>query len=224
VVSENRGGEFVNVTDQLNLPPVPNVMGANYGDVNNDGRLDLLLGTGSPPPTGLAYNRLFINQGQTFKDVSKKSVFSYLTRGHGIGVGDLDEDGESEIVQSQGGVFGGNRHHNSYFDVPGTSNNWLHLRLIGIQSNRDAVGARVALKLKGPSGATRTLHRTVRAGGSFGGSSYRLEFGLGQATEIQKIKVSWPRIPRSTEVFHDLEINTFYTLTEGESQPVQTRP
>jgi hypothetical protein len=63
--------------------------------------------------------------------------------------------------------------------------------LRGSTSNRAAIGTRVEVVIETPGGR-RTLHRTVSAGGSFGNSSLQLEIGLGDATAIEHINVTWP--------------------------------
>ena len=68
---------------------------------------------------------------------------------------------------------------------------FLKVHLVGVDSNRDAVGARVALFLRGD--LDRPLTRTVRAGDSFlSQSSKRLHFGLGDRSEIDRLEVTWP--------------------------------
>lgn len=225
IIYENRGdGFFKNVSEELNLPKVPNVMGANYGDINNDGRLDLLLGTGSPPPSGLAYNRLFLNERKTFREVSKQSGFSSLLKGHGIGIGDLNYDGKKEIYQSLGGVHANDRRANALFTVSETKGNWLYLKLRGTESNRDAIGARVSIKTTLPDGSYRTIHRTVDSGGSFGDSSFRLEVGLGNARDVSRVKIRWPNHQQTTQIFENLSKNNFYRMIEGKSSPEKINP
>src|SRR5260221_10628028 len=66
--------------------------------------------------------------------------------------------------------------------------NWVQLKLIGVKSNRDAIGARVTLKAGG-----QTQIREVNGGKGYSGqSSLRLHFGIWQATRIDSVEIRWP--------------------------------
>ena len=126
-------------------------------------------------------------------------------------------------------------------DTPGTGH-FLALKLVGSRSNRDAIGARVEVVLGGQrsevtdrksevrsrtsEGATGSaplatrqlpLIKTLRAGEGFlGQSSKWLHFGLGAATDIERVVVRWPR--GHTETFQDLAADHRYQIVEGTGQ------
>ena len=65
------------------------------------------------------------------------------------------------------------------FENPGHGNDWLGVKLVGVKSNRAAIGARITVDGRGRDGATRSIHRTVNSGGSFGASPLEQHIGLG---------------------------------------------
>jgi hypothetical protein len=124
--------------------------------------------------------------GLRFIDVTKQYGAALVAprAGRGLATGDFDNDGRVDLIVSgnnQAAMLLQNR-------VP-SPNHWLTIQLVGTRSNRDGVGARVRLKT---AVGIQELERT-------GGSSYlsspdpRLHFGLGKATTVEQIEVSWPR-------------------------------
>jgi hypothetical protein len=98
-------------------------------------------------------------------------------------------------------------------------NHWIGLVLRGTQSNRDAIGARVTLRV----GQARMVQE-VRSGSSYLSSSdLRLHFGMGVNTHVDAIEVRWPN--GETEQFPGTNVDRFLTLTEGTGQapPSATR-
>jgi hypothetical protein len=98
-------------------------------------------------------------------------------------------------------------------------NHWIGLVLRGTQSNRDAIGARVTLRV----GQARMVQE-VRSGSSYLSSSdLRLHFGMGVNTHMDAIEVRWPN--GETEQFPGTNVDRFLTLTEGTGQapPSATR-
>ena len=95
----NRGdGRFDDVTIEARLDRVLLAMGANFGDLDNDGFLDLYVGTGAPDLEALTPNRMFRNlDGRIFQDVTTSGGFGHLQKGHGISFGDLDNDGDQDV-------------------------------------------------------------------------------------------------------------------------------
>ena len=92
-------------------------------------------------------------------------------------------------------------------------NGYLALRLQGNQGNRDAIGARVSVRLQGESSAQS---KTLRAGDGFlSQSSKWLHFGLGKNALIDRVEVRWPGGDAPTEVFEGVEPNRFHLLQEG---------
>lgn len=213
----NRGdGTFEDVTKTAGLWKVLHAMGSNYGDLDNDGYLDLLIGTGDPYLGTLIPNRAFRNDaGRSFQDVTASGGFGQLQKGHAVAFGDLNEDGAQDVYEVMGGVYTGDHYPNQLFANPGHGNHWLKLRLAGVESNRAAIGARVKVVIR-EAGAERAIHRVVGTGGSFGGNPLRLEVGLGQAAEIVRVEVFWPRTGR-TQVLTNLALDRSYAVTEGES-------
>ncbi|MEM7587745.1 MAG: VCBS repeat-containing protein, partial [Acidobacteriota bacterium] len=156
---------FEDVAPRIGLDRVLVTMGANFGDLENDGYLDFYAATGNTQMQTLMPNRMFRNAaGQRFQEVTSAGGFGHLQKGHGIAFGDLDHDGDQDIYAVMGGSHSGDGFHNALFENPGSDNRWISLELVGVRANRSAIGARIELLLETPKG-TKTLRRTVSSGG-----------------------------------------------------------
>lgn len=190
----NRGdGSFENIAREAGLdhPYLP--MGANFGDIDNDGFLDIYLATGDPNYETLMPNVMLHNVGGGgFENITYAAGLGHLQKGHGVAFADLDHDGDQDLYNQLGGFYPGDKFHNALFLNPGNANHHLSIELVGTKSNRSAVGARLAVTVNTPQGL-RTIHRAVGSVSSFGGSpTARQGIGLGDASAIEKVEVTWP--------------------------------
>ena len=150
--------------------------------------------------------------------------------GKGLAHGDLDGDGYVDLVGTNSmGLIWGNRDQTYLIPVPGPvfvwmngggDNHWITLRLRGRMaidgtgSNADGVGARVLLKaLVHPREELLVQLQEVRAGSSYLSlDSIDLEFGLGQATEVDYIEILWPSGRR--QVLENVPVDQVLLVTE----------
>lgn len=210
----NRDGTFKDMTKEANLDKVLLSMGANFGDLDNDGYLDFYAGTGDPDYRMLIPNRMFRNHGgKYFQDVTTSGGFGHLQKGHGISFGDIDNDGDQDIFIVVGGWFTGDIFQNALFQNPGFDNHWITLSLEGVRSNRSAIGSRIRVVVNTKAGK-RDIYATVSTGGSFGSSSLQQEIGLGEATSIDFIEITWSATNR-VQRFNGLKMDGVYKIVEG---------
>jgi hypothetical protein len=206
---------YVTQTAKPSLPFVG--WGTGFFDYDNDGWLDLFVANGHVYPqvgrTGLqtTYRQrplLYRNRRDgTFTECAAEHgpALSAPGVGRGAAFGDLDNDGDLDIVVSDldGAPTilrndGGNR------------NNFLVIDLAGTNSNRSALGARVKVT---SGGFVQTDER--RGGGSYlSQNDTRLHFGLEKRGRVDTVQVRWPS--GGTQVFANLPVNAFVRLTEGD--------
>ena len=213
----NRNGTFSDITAQAGLGQPLFTMGFNFGDLDNDGFPDLYLATGEPEFASIIPNRVFHNEGDgRFRDVTTAGGFGNLQKGHAVAFGDLDNDGDQDIYAVLGGAYEGDVFPNELFENPHNElgRSWTTLLLQGVQSNRNAIGARIRVTVETPNGK-RDFHSTVCTGGSFGSSSLRQEMGLGDATGIAQVEVIWPATG-AKQIFTDVPLNKAVRLVEGQ--------
>jgi len=217
----NKGdGTFEDVTKPAGLYRVVPAMGLNFGDLDNDGWLDLYLGTGNPDLGTLIPNRMFRNaDGRAFQDVTTAGNFGHLQKGHAIAFGDVDNDGDQDVFEEMGGAYLADKAYSALYLNPGEGNHWLRLELEGVRSNRSAIGARIKVELRAASGM-RHLYRTVGSGGSFGCSPMRAEIGLRDAKGIASVEVFWPATGRSQRLTGMLRDRT-YRIREDATSAVE---
>lgn len=184
-------------------------------DYDNDGWLDLFL-CGSPLdkgdglPSALFHN---LQDGGTFADVSDQSGMTgeYWTRAGAYG--DFDRDGAVDFYvvnyDQPAALYHNNNVHNNNVGA-----NWLTVRLAGVLSNRDALGAKVRLTTIDQSGVGQTQVRQIQSGGSLGaGNDIAAYFGLGNAAMVERLEIDWPS--GLTQVLTDLPINRAISVTEA---------
>jgi hypothetical protein len=214
----NRGdGSFEDVTASVDLDRVAITMGANFGDLDNDGWSDLYLGTGDPDYRSLVPNRMFrSNAARAFQDVTTSGGFGHSQKGHAIAFADLDNDGDQEIYANLGGAMTGDWYYDALYENPGHGNAWITLRLEGREANRSAIGSRIRVDVEGPSGE-RSIHASVGSGGSFGASSLQAEIGLGDAERIRAVELLWAG-SGLRQRFEGLPLNRISSIREGEAQ------
>ena len=202
------------MTSAARLDRVLLVMGANFGDLDNDGHPDLYLGTGAPDYRTLMPNRMFRNNGDgAFQDVTTAGGFGHLQKGHGIAFADVDADGDQDVYAVMGGWYTGDVFPNVLFENPGHGNHWITLRLRGTRANRSAIGARIKVTVRVPNGS-RQIHALTGTGGSFGSASLQQEIGLGKAEAIEEIEIWWPG-QEGRQVFRGPEMDRAYLAEEG---------
>lgn len=208
---------FVDQTESYGLDRPIFAMGANFGDLDNDGFLDFYLGTGAPDFSTVVPNRMFRNvDGKRFEEVTSAGSFGHIQKGHGIAFADLDCDGDQDIYQVLGGAYEGDRFTNVLYENPISRNNWIVVELEGKTSNRNGIGCRIQVDLDNG----QSIYRTVGTGGSFGASSLQQEIGLGDA-QIKRLTVRWTS--GEEESFSRIEINQKIRIVEGAGD-IQIRP
>jgi hypothetical protein len=209
----NHDGTFTDVTKQMHLDRAILVMGSSFGDLDNDGWLDIYLGTGTSELEALLPNRMFRNSGgQDFQDVTTSGGFGHLQKGHAVAFGDIDNDGDEDVFEEMGGALPGDSYQSALYENPGHGGHWITLELQGVTTNRAAFGARIDVTAETPSGA-RHIYRTVGYQSSFGGNPIRQHIGLGDATAITQIEVTWPA-SKTLQKFTNVGMDGTYLVKE----------
>ena len=213
----NGDGTFTDVTTQAGLARTYGAMAAQYGDVDNDGYLDIYLGTGAPPMDTYEPNKLLWNTGMgTFLDVTESAGVGNLGKGHGATFSDYDNDGDLDLFAPIGGALAGDRQPNSFYRNNGTPHHWVKLRLIATTSNPDAIGARVQVTTE-----LGNYYRAVATGTGLGSmNDPMIMVGLGAATRVEQVTIDWPSGVR--QEFSDLAADQVIEITEGNATLRQT--
>jgi len=213
----NVGDRFEDVTARAGLAHVAPAMGAGFGDIDNDGWLDIYLGTGAPSYAAVMPNRLFRNRGDgTFSDVTTATGTGHLQKGHGVAFADLDEDGDEDIVTNIGGFVAGDTYNRVVFQNPGHGHGFVRLRLRGTRSNRDGIGAKLLLEVEGRDGTRRLVHHVVGSGGSFGASPLLQNIGVGDARRVVSLEIRWPG-SGTRQVLHGVPMGEVVGVREGDA-------
>jgi enediyne biosynthesis protein E4 len=216
---QNRGGgSFDEVTLEAGLGHNTRYVGWGTGffDFNLDGWKDLALFNGHVFPEieklgidihykdrAILYENL---RNGKFRDISREAGPAFLEKhsSRGAAFGDFDNDGVIEIA-----INNQNETPSLLKELDNPPGHWVILKLVGRQSNRSAIGARVKLTSDG-----RAQYAEVRSGGSYlSQSDLRLHFGLGSATRIQKIEISWPNGAR--QMLEDQRCDQIITVREN---------
>lgn len=212
----NGDNTFTEVSLQTNLTEPVATMGCNFGDLDNDGFLDFYLATGDPDFFSIVPNKMYHNvNGQRFEDVTFSGGFGHIQKGHAIGFGDLDMDGDQDIYAVMGGAVEGDVFRNLLFENPmGNKNNWINIVLEGRKSNRSAIGAKIVITID-ENGKERKIYNTVDSGASFGGNSLMAEIGLGKASVIKELEIKWPYHTKAFSMFRNVGVNQSIKIVEG---------
>jgi hypothetical protein len=200
--------------------------GAGWLDFDRDGWLDLFVANGGvatiealarandPFPLRMT-PQLYRNLGNgRFEDVSSRAgtVFTIADVGRGAAFGDIDNDGDTDIV-----IANDNGRLRLLVNNTRNQNHWLGLRLVtasGLDRAtppvRDALGAQVQIvRTAGP-----TLWRRARADGGYASANDpRVLIGLGPSSEAPRVKVTWPS--GRVEEFAGVPIDRYTMLKEG---------
>ena len=121
--------------------------------------------------------------GQGFREISAQAGVDNDLDGRGIAMGDFNNDGRLDLFQTnadQPALF--------YQGATEGGGNWIQFQLTGVQSNRDAIGARIKLTAGG-----LTQIREIDGGNGYAGQSMRrAHFGLGAAKRVDEVEIHWP--------------------------------
>jgi hypothetical protein len=214
---------WVDVTAEVGLDDIHATMGLSYGDFDADSFPDLLLSTGAPEYDALEPNTAYHNEGgRWFSDVTAAMGTGSLQKGHGISFGDVDGDGDQDLLVQLGGAFQGDVAPNQLFVNPTNEGPHVHrhtvtLRLEGVTVARSALHARI--RVVTPSG---DRWHVVGETGSFGNASLPVEVGLGDDDVVERVEIDWPN-GAGTEVLEDVPVDHVVDVRQGEGV-VATRP
>ena len=190
--------------------------GTRFMDYNNDGARDIFMANGHVLDNIQRYHAdtryaepklMFHNNGQgIFENVSDRLGLDFqLPRvSRGAAVGDFDNDGDLDILVNNNGQAPQLLRNDG-----GNANHWLEILLVGTQSNRDGVGARLKV-----SAGDLILYDQRKGGMSYqSAQDPRLHFGLGQHSTVDAVEILWPS--GTTTKLASLESNRIIAIKEG---------
>jgi hypothetical protein len=168
--------------------------GAGIFDFDNDGTKDLFTANSDILDNSMELahrpfalpNRVFHNQGNlTFEDTSSKAGASFQVAAphRGGAFGDLNNDGKIDAV-----ITALNGPPEIWLNRSSNQNHWIIVKLVGVKSNRDGLGTKIKITT-----ASGTQYNQATTAVSYNSSSdKRVHFGLGLASVVDSIELTWP--------------------------------
>lgn len=185
--------------------------GTKFFDYDNDGWVDLFVANGHVYPQIPTFQqRNFVHKNKrdgTFTEVAEQlgAPFKEKRTGRGAAFGDLDNDGDIDIVLNNLGGTGQLLRNDG-----GNANNAVLIKAVGVKSNRSGVGAMVKIVA-----GDLTQKDEVRSGDSYlSQSDLRQHFGLEKRTKIDLIEIRWPS--GGVDKVTGAKVNKILTIKEGQ--------
>ena len=192
--------------------------GLKYFDYDNDGLIDLILANGHPDDMINEYSLhvtykepllLFHHEKDgKLHNVSDRggTAFRKMFAARGLSVGDYDNDGALDVIIANNGGAPVLLKNNA-----AKGNNWLGVRLEGVDCNRDAIGARIYWTAEG-----KRRYRSKNNGGSYlSAHDLREVLGIGTAAKVDELEIHWPAPSKRIEKLADLPVNRYVHIIEG---------
>ncbi len=196
--------------------------GAVFFDYDNDGYEDLYVASGYLDTDDVNRreqpNLLFRNNGAgAFEDVSAVSGAADWDAGRGVAYADFDGDGCLDLfLVNMGRSADKGEPARLYRNRCDWGNNWLIISLQGTSSNRDGVGARIALSAPGIRGGRPQIREVAAGSSSSSQNMLPVHFGLGSAAAVDEITVWWPS--GAIQTLRNVASNQKLTVTEPQRQ------
>jgi hypothetical protein len=218
------GGNYIDVALQSGVGMASKDklgFGCVFLDADLDGTLDLAVLNGHIDDTvrnvsGVGYAQppqLFLNTGKgTFLDVAAEvgGGFSQPKVGRGLAYGDFDRDGDLDLL-----ITTNNGPAYLYRNDQTSKHRSIRFRLVGTQSNRDAIGASLKI-FRGASSQSCW----VKGGSSYlSQSELPVTFGLGKGEQIDRLVIEWPS--GRTEEYKNLTAGRSYDCVESKGITAQ---
>jgi len=201
----NGDGSFTKITNGAIVTDISNGHGCGWADYDNDGYLDLFVAN------RFGRNFLYHNNGDgTFGRVATGIVPNDPADAVAGAWADYDNDGFPDLFVTE---F--NSNNNRLYRNNGNNHAWLTVKLEGRWSNRSAIGAKVRVKAV-IGGKPIWQLREISGGGGLGSQNdLRAGFGLGDATQVDLVRIEWPSA--IVQEFYDVAPRQFLTLIEPEA-------
>ena len=208
--ANNGDGTFTKITDDIVVSDWGDSRGSAWADVDKDGDLDLFVANAENQ-----HNCFYVNLGNgAFQKQTSSDISTDYGQSTGASWCDYDNDGDMDLF-----VTNHNGEENDLYRNLGTENHWINIKLVGSNSNRAGIGARVSVKAKIDTCESRWQLREISGQAQSSQCCMNETFGLGAATIIDSIRVQWPS--GKIQVLTDVAVNQFLEINEAE--PIFTR-
>ena len=205
--SNNGDGNFIKITTGDIVNDGGYSGGSSWGDYDNDGDLDLFVANGGQS------NFLYSNNGDgTFTKIITGNVVNSGGLSNSCSWCDYDNDGDLDLF-----VANEEDEDNFLYQNNGNDNNWINIQCVGVASNTSAIGAKVRVKATINGNSVWQMREISGQTGYANQNSLNDEFGLGNATIIDSIKIEWPS--GIVQILNNVAINQFLIVTEPPYAP-----
>ena len=207
LLKNNGDGTFTNVAEETGTTFNSLAWGAVFLDADNDTLLDLYVSGGFDGSIGSFLSAAFYHQQNDGIFVIPQNIgFENDTRkSFSNAIGDINNDGKPDII-----VCNDTENNFLWENKTTNTNNWLKVKLEGVTTNRDGIGNTIEIFING-----RSKYRYTLAGeGYISQNSYHEFFGLGEATEVDYVKVTWTGT-NTEDIIYDVNANQSITIKEG---------
>lgn len=198
-------GTFQKVQNNIVTQQSGDSHGVAWVDLNNDGYLDLYITNDQ----GASF--LYMNNGAgNFSRKLEETISGNLGKSYGAAFGDFNKDGHLDLVVSTHTTG-----QTAFFCHNGSANHWIGFHLQGEYSNKQALGARVALKSNGKW----QFRQNLPLSGFGSQNSQYLHFGLGNIDQVDSVQIHWPN--GTIQNLNNYSVNLYNSIQEEAGKLVE---